>query len=174
MKININYELFEKIDEAKNGFNVHRVGKKFAITNTLMSLLSIMLTPNDPEQIKGNILYCFSVTSLQFIGMELAMSRMQKENAIDTLKDLSSKLMDLDVHTNNELLLESKAYETIYKVNFADGIIPKIIQNKYIIVPTRNEGEASLLQEHIIGTKKYALSVGEPEKQKQYRLAHNI
>lgn len=173
MKINVNYELISKIGEAKIGINVHRVGKKMAFLNGVMTAVSFMITPNDPKQIAAHILYSFSLISFQSLGLELAGSRRQKEEANESLKELSCKLNDINVSTNSSLLMEAESYKTKYKINFNDGIIPKVIQNKYIMVPTRNEGEVSLLQEHIIGTRDYDLSVGEPMKAKQYRLAFN-
>jgi len=49
--------------------------------------------------------------------------------------------------------------------------IPDVLQNKYILIPTSDKTEVSLLQEHIIGEKKYYLSIGEPEK--VFKLAFN-
>ena len=51
---------------------------------------------------------------------------------------------------------------------------PKIVQEKYMMVPVNNDwgnNERSVKQEHVIGTRDYALSYGEPEKKKSYSYA---
>ena len=173
MKINVNYELLSKIGEANYGINVHRVGKKMVILNGIMSFISFILTPTDPKQIAAHILYSFSLISFQSLGVELVGSRIQKADANISLKKLASNLNDINVSTNCDLLKQAEAYSTKYKINFGDGVIPKIIQNKYIMVPTGNEGEVSLLQEHVVGGTGYDLSVGEPPKAKQYKLVYS-
>ena len=172
MKFDVNYELMAKIGEAKTGINLRRIGKKMAILNGAMSLVSILADPTDIEQIASRILYSFSITSFQSFGMEFAFSNSQKKTANEKLKILSSRLADLDVSTDSDLLLESKRYKIKYDIDFSEGIIPKITQNKYVMVPTHNDGEVSLLQEHIVGTRNFTLSVGEPEKAKQFKLVY--
>lgn len=172
MKIAINYELLSKINEAKCGFNINKIGKKMTVLMGIMSLVSVAFSET-PEQLASNILYSFTMLSLQTAGFEIIDSRVNKVRAENQLRQLVSELRDINVSTDYESLFEAENYKTKYKLSFSDGIIPKLVQNKYIMVPTYNEGEVSLLQEHVVGTRKYDLSVGEPEKQKQYRLSYN-
>lgn len=173
MKINVNYELMSKIGEAKKGFNVHRVSKKIGTIMGFMSLVAYIISPNDIREIIESITYSFTLCSAQSISLELAGSFSNREKAQEELRILASRLNAIDVHTDLELLLEAEKYKTQYKIAFSDGIVPKVMQNKYIMVPTCNDEEVSLLQEHVICTRDYVLSVGEPQKQKQYRLAYN-
>ena len=45
--------------------------------------------------------------SFQSLGLELAGSRRQKEEANESLKELSCKLNDINVSTNSSLLMEA-------------------------------------------------------------------
>ena len=96
--------------------------------------------------------------------------RGNKTKALEDIKRLAIQLKDLNISTGKELLMDSYVYEKEYKlVNKEDSIIPKIYQKKYIMIPVYDDGEikeVSLLQEHIIGSKYYVISYGEPTKQK--------
>ena len=82
------------------------------------------------------------------------------------------KLKDILIETDPTLLQDSYPYKTEYKVDFS-SFPPHLEQTKYIMVPVHNDwgnNERSLMQEHIIGSRNYALSYGEPEEQKVYSL----
>jgi len=92
----------------------------------------------------------------------------EKESVLEDLTKLSYQLKQINVNTSRDLLLDSKEYDRRYPKKF-----PYIVQEKYIMVPTYNNGEiteTSILQEHVIGTDKYILSIGTPTK--VYKLAY--
>lgn len=100
---------------------------------------------------------------------ELLFRNSTKQIAIQNLKDLSYQLKNIFVDTDYEKLQETQLYKTEYDVRFEDSIFPEIMQKKYMMVPINNDwgnNERSLMQEHIIGSREYALSYGEPEKEK--------
>ena len=173
MKIEVNYDLLEKIEEAKTGINLNKTGRDMSFMMSIMTPLCLLIHRNDLQQCIWSILYSFGISSIHYGLIPSLFRDLKKERAKDELKDLVSKLCSIDVYTNDELLLESKGYKTKYKINFNDGTFPKLMQNRYIMVPTKNAGDVSMLQEHVVGTRKYNLSVGEPEVQKQYRLSYN-
>ena len=173
MKIEVNYDLLEKIDEAKTGVNLNKMGRDVSFMMSIMTPVCLLTSENDLKNFAGNILYSFSLSAIHYGLIPFLFRDSKKERAKSELKDLTSKLCSMDIYTNDELLLEANNYKTKYKINFNDGILPKLKQNKYIMVPTKNAGEVSLLQEHVVGTRKYDLSVGEPEAQKQYKLSYN-
>ena len=95
------------------------------------------------------------------------------DKSADELKRLVPKLKELNVSTNYDLLLKSELYEKKYKIEFNESKIPSLMQEKYILVPSYSfSGEVldtSIKQEHEVGTKRYVLSIGEPEK--RYKMA---
>lgn len=173
MKIDINYELISKIGEYNTGFNVNRVGKKFGFLTSIGSIMLITVNMNDPKEMISDLIYIFSVASMQTFGMEFISRRMNKLHADEQLRELSMKLNGLGVNTDEGLLAKAEVYDVKYKLEFNNRIFPRLLQNKYIMVPTRNEGEVSLVQEHVIGKGGYNISVGEPDRKKQYKLVYN-
>lgn len=170
MKFRTNYELLSKIGEAKTGFNVNRVGNKFSFLTVVTGIVLLAVPAEELGRLAGFAIFNNSYHSF---GNELLSLKTNKQEAQEELSKLASQLRSLDVSTNSTLLLDSQAYKTEYKVKLNEKKIPSFVQNKYIIVPTNKEGEVSLLQEHVVGSRHYSLSVGEPSKQKQYKLAYN-
>ena len=82
---------------------------------------------------------------------------------------MARQLNDLNVKTDYELLLESELYKKEYKIQVNEKKLPYIAESKYIMVPTHsfngNMTETSILQEHVVGSKKYVLSLGSPKKE---------
>lgn len=102
-------------------------------------------------------------------------SKSTKNISRQELVILSNLLNNINVNTDSELILESYKYKTEYDFN-KDSESKDLIQKKYIMVPVIQNGEEkeiSILQEHVIGTKEYSLSCGEPTKQKVFKLALN-
>ena len=128
---------------------------------------------NDPKELFSDLAFIFSYLSLQTFGVEILSRRVNKLHADEQLSELSMKLNRIGVNTNQELLSKAEAYDVKYKLEFNKGYFPRLLQNKYVMVPTCNQGEVSLVQEHVIGKGSYDLSVGEPEKKKQYKLVYN-
>ena len=74
--------------------------------------------------------------------------------------------------TTLELLKDAKDIQTNYKFKFEDGDkMPTLKQEKYIEIPLSNGYTEALLQEHNIGSKEYEISVNEPVKKMNYKLA---
>ena len=178
MKVLVNYELLDKIKEAKTGFSLDRTFK-VALSKTVFWLTigaGIDLIVSEP--VLKNVLFRIPVYFTLFSITEgiphLFLRKISKERAISELKQLSSLLKDLYIDTDYELLLNSYEYKTTYRIKFNEAHIPTLKQNKYIMVPTHVNGEikeVSLLQEHIILSKKYALSHGSPKAKKVLKLA---
>ena len=96
-------------------------------------------------------------------------------DATSRLNTLVSQLNDLNVNTDYDLLLQSEHYETKYKIKLNEKKLPYLLESKYIMVPTYSySGEikdTSILQEHVVGSKEYVLSLGSP--QKKLKLAYS-
>ena len=163
MKLKINYDILDKINIAKTGINV-----KYSLKNTGRVLaaytpfnIGINLAQNSPEDIIPEYLFAIGLYSFIHFFPNIVLAKPQKEEAIKDLKILSSSLKALNVNTTQELLLDSEKYKTEYELTEEEK---KIKQSKYISIPTEEDSEVSILQEHIKGTDEYTLSIGEPKK----------
>ena len=99
------------------------------------------------------------------------------DNAKKKLMILSSLLKEINVKTNYDMLLESELYQKKYKMQFNENKFPLLLEEKYILVPSYSfSGEVtdtSILQEHIKGSNRYALLVGESCKTYRRILVNN-
>lgn len=175
MKIAINYDLVDKAMEAEKGFSLKKYSKAIGMCMTLVSPMLVAdatirhKTPLEMIARTGGIFayYCF-----YFWLSQKARAGLTKERAENDLRQLSYKLKDIFVDTSAELLQDTHCYKTEYSVKF-DSTLPKIEQRKYLTVPVYSDwgnNSRSLVQEHIVGSKDYALSHGEPKEQKVYSL----
>jgi len=180
MKIVINYDFFDKILDARENINILKVvrnNKKSYIYYYLPAFLTVNMLMN--EDIKTALLALpmeyLTVVTLDLIEQKMAKKDNYKEKAIIKLKSLVSKLQDLGVETDYDLLLQSKLYERVNNLYLNENKLPEIMTSKYILVPSYNHSRdiknTSILQEHIIGSSDYVLSIG--TKAKEYKLVYS-
>ena len=179
MKLKVNFDLLSKIATSKTGFTLDRTMKKSAINVVLVEALClpIQIASNyTPEQFLASLLRTIAIQIFVFGTADAICSKWQKQMATDQLRILTIILKELDINTNYDLLVQSYKYKTNYKLEYNDSKIPKIKQEKYIMLPVYEDGEereVSILQEHIIGGSGYELSIGEPQTQKKLKLVKN-
>lgn len=178
MKIIINYDLIDKIKEAKTGISLIKSTKRVLLKSTFAEMFAIMLSlfsSNPIDTISKNGLRYFSFYLALYWLFEVVDIKRNKIETLEEIKRLAIQLSDLNISTSQELLMDSYVYEKEHKIiNKEDSILPKIHQKKYIMVPVYDDGEIkeiSLVQEHIIGSKYYVISYGEPTKQKVFKPA---
>ncbi|MBQ2909425.1 MAG: hypothetical protein IJE53_01300 [Bacilli bacterium] len=176
MKIIINYDLMDKIAEAKQGYSLKRCVKR---TLGMASVTALIGVPDN--LINGNIspdlwieLSAYLMCHTSFTAtLAWAFQNMTKESAQRMLSSLILELRSKCIKTDEEAILDTRKYKTEYDVSFASAI-PTIEQRKYLNIPVRDEyfgdKEISMIQEHIVGSKEYVLSLGEPKEQKVYSL----
>lgn len=122
------------------------------------------------------------VLGFQFVWLTAAYFYNQKifgdeyhTNSSNDLRKLVSQLDSLNIKTDYDLLLKSELYKTKYKIQLNEKKILELAQQKYILVKTYNycgdTKDTSILQEHIVGSKNYVLSIGSPKK--KYKLAYS-
>lgn len=170
MKIEINYDLLDKIREAKTGFSLNRT-VRYVIPRTIAAsagYATLTLINNEPieKALSGIPIFLFLYGAPCLITNGL-LSKRWKDLSIKELRLLSYMLKDINISTSYELLLDSESYKTEYKLKFSESKTPYIKQDKYINIPVYNDGEikeVSLVQEHVIGSKSYSLSYGSPSK----------
>jgi hypothetical protein len=177
MKLSIKFDMLRRIEEAKGQFklqntmldNVEYGVKLFTVYVVLNTIFgrTIDYTLSHSAMWTG-VVYSFKAGLSHILNSTINSQFI----AFSEIFQLSLELNKINVSTDVELMADAEEYHREYKIVFNEGIIPKILQNKYILVPTYAEGEikeTSVLQEHIIGSKKYFLSKGSPAK--QYKLA---
>ncbi len=170
MKIEINFDLLDKAREAKTGFSLNRT-VRYVIPRTIAASAGYaaleLATSASPEKILNGVPIFLLLYGAPFLIANGMLYKRWKDLSIRELRILSKLLSDININTSYELLLDSENYKTEYKLKFDESKIPYIKQDKYINIPVYNDGdikEVSLVQEHVIGSKKYSLSYGSPSK----------
>ena len=179
MKLVINYDFFNAILDVNEGYTPMKIvrndKKVLAIFEASFFALNYGVTKRLPDS-----LFLLLLQTSSFFGGCYAYYKMNdydlfKERSTRRLKELAIYLNKNDINTNYNLLLQSELLEKNYKFHLNKSVIPEIIENKYVLVPTydfnNNIKNICIDQEHIIGTDKYVLSVGSPKK--QLKLVYN-
>lgn len=167
LKIVINYDLIGKIKESQSGISLKKTINKIAFNSSVVYLITLPTAHSKLASLTSAIFF----QTIYYSAISLAYASYNRERAIKQLRILSQELTSLNVSTSDELLQKSYLYKTNYNCQLNDKSLPQITQKKYIMVPCSGEDEVSLVQEHIVGSNEYCLSLGEPEK--QLKLAFN-
>lgn len=173
MKIRTRYDLIEQAVLANKGFSLKKYGKEVLSATTICTAVVTPFIASDgisSLEVLHTSLHALRTYAILYGVTDLALSGLEKSTATENLQSLANQLGNIYVDTNAHMLMEAKSYKTEYKLD-CDSFPPKLRQNKYIMVPVNNDwgnNERSLLQEHIVGTRDYVLSYGEPEKEKVY------
>lgn len=178
MKLIINYDFFEEVLNARESLgplkivrNQKRTWAKFHLPIfTAIDLISWSV----PETIVILGMQFCTITYLELIAQKLAKTDIYGARAVDNLKELAWALNDLTVKnglnlkTDYDLLLQSELYKKEYKIEVNENKIPYIAESKYIMIPTKGFNgtvDTSILQQHVVGSKEYVLSLGSPKKE---------
>ena len=180
MKLMINYDFIEavrNVNEPLGPLKLIRNTKKNILMFDLPFYLSMgyLFQRNIPGALTSSGISFMLVTGLELTEYAITKKDPYYNKSSDNLKRLVSKLNDLNFETDYKLLLQSEMYERKYKIEFNESKLPSLIEEKYILLPSYNySGEikdTSLLQEHIIGSHEYELSIGSPTK--KLKLVHS-
>lgn len=179
MKIRINYDLIDKIKESKTGFSLKRTISKSLLATSISTALNIPLIFDGDNTLVRFVSIssgCFLMSLLYWSLDNKNFKEINTNFSINQLKQLASILRKHYVNTDYELLQKAYEYETKYSFMLDGDKIPRLKQEKYIMVPVVDRDgkkEVSLVQEHIVGTRDYELSYGSPTKSKVLRPAFN-
>lgn len=177
MKLVINYDLFDAIlnsREEMSTFKIIRNNKdRLSIYVPLWFMMNLYINGNVPNALLGLPIQLGLYIGMDLITLSALGKDIYKDKSEKNLKTLIPQLQDLNISTDLNLLLESELYEKKKRIELNDKKIPQIIQEKYILVKGHgfngNVKETSVLQEHILGSDDYVLSLGSPKK--VYKLA---
>lgn len=181
MKIIINYDLLERIKDVKEDFGLLKIIRnnkyqwaKFNLP--LYTLIDLLVNPSIYSCLSILILQFSLLISADFVDYKITNQDIYDFQARQDLLDLLYQLRDLYIKTDMNLLLEAALYDKKYEFFFNENKIPSFMEKKYILVPTYNMNndikDISLLQEHIIGSKVYVLSLGYPNE--EYKVVPSI
>lgn len=177
MKIRINYDLIDKIREQEIGYSLIRVKRDVIKFGVMFFPLDVLIVNGDFKSLVIQTIFRTGANAVVFSLIEKqTFSRFNKDNVLIQLKELAETLRKHYINTDYELLQKSYQYDVNYSILFDDDKIPRIKQEKYIMVPVVDrdgEKEVSLVQEHLIGSKVYELSYGSPSKAKVLKPAFN-
>lgn len=182
MKIVNNYDFINAVKDSNEDYSPSKVIRNHK--GPLIVGLSVVTYLNCIA-FDENLLKHISDSTLVFSSAILISKLMEykyhgdkyKQRADERLNELVDTLNDNDIKTDNHLIRQSTCYNKIYNLQINNKAIPQILESKYIYVPMYNfKGNVintSLLQEHIIGTNEYTLSLGSPIKvlKKAYTMA---
>lgn len=174
MNILINYDLICAVKNVNEKFSLKKVtrnnkGDWAKINLPLFVGLDYLIYQGDMRKVLTMLIAQFGIVYTINLMPHLALKRdLFKDKSELDLKKLVSKFKDANIDTTYELLKQSKQYDRKYEIKLNENKLPQIIQSKYILVPTIDYlgtvKDTSVLQEHVMGSKKYVLSLGSPKK----------
>lgn len=189
MKLLINYDFFNAVRNGNENTHPLKVirneKKKYAIMFPIYLSISLMVqqygkvTPRDIMlpilNGYGTLFFLDFLSELMIQKFSHSNMDLYAKNSSLKLKELAIMLGTINVNTNYDMLLESELYYKKSSIDYSNDNLPVLKSEKYIYVPSYgfdgSEKTTSILQEHIIGTKEYTLSVEEPDREYRRVLA---
>ncbi len=171
MEIIVNYDLIDRINEAKYGYSLQKCNKTALAGSAVVNLAA--LACHMPIEFM-TVTFPAGVALAWITKKYCSLAMDEHDYALDDLDYLSSALNDLYIRTNRDLLLDSEVYQTNYNAHLGKFKLPYILETKYIGIPTLGEkSKVSVVQKHIIGNREYYLSKGAP-KEKRFVKVHKF
>lgn len=172
MELRVNYDFFKKINQVKNTssntrFNLMKErSKKFLYLDApLFTMICLALGKSFLQTLAilfAEYALCMGLVNINgIIDSEKYFLDRKNKNSEYELIALASKLNELDIKTDYNLLLSTELCSKKTKFVLNDYHLPDLNTTKYINIPAYNdEGDVeniSVVQEHIIGDKQYIL-----------------
>lgn len=135
MKLIINYDLLDKIREAKTGISLQRTSKLIVIVSgavvTLCAIIGAFVF--SPEEYGKEILKVIPRLlinqTLIRLPLYLITAKFYKTVSKEVLKKVASALRDINVNTDEDLLLDSSRYKIEYKFKKNDNSTDLVQKN---------------------------------------------
>ncbi len=175
MKLVINYDLINEIKNASEPYGTMKIvrtykkywigfGIPIGIIGSIPSALDKSFLPVSLSMISFNIV----ISLLYDYIMYNEVGDFHKKEAKERLLKLVSLLRENNINTDYDLLLKSDMYYKKYNIRLNEDKLVEVLESKYILIPTYNYNmkvtDTSILQEHVVGSSEYVLSLGSPEK----------
>ena len=175
-----NYDLEAKIKKANQNIDI----KNLVISNVpylvaFNAMIGILRVPGYNQVPRILINNIIMLTTMSILDVRRDNKKNLHDKAYIDLINLSTKLKERNINTSPELLKQAKLMKRpTYNVRLSEKNIPILIQNKYMLVQTYNhkcdinKEPLSLHQEHVLGSKKYTLKLGTPDKKTNYAFSY--
>lgn len=189
-RIEINFDIIDKTYEARGMHNVRRwlrINKAYNISAASYCVIQGVNVINGEKTIEDALLLTLAVIAVAVVvwgGKDFLDSLREtkktglnyKDRAYYELILLSEILREYGLDISPEQMMKAKIYNKKYKLAM-DGRVG-IIRDRYFEMPftdkTGEEKQTSVKEEHILGTKKYVLTLDKPTEQTEYELAYNM
>ena len=191
-KLEINYDFIDKINESEGKYKLKRLVKEFPynlfLTAGFVTRDSILYFTDQItlEEALGKVasdviiygVIVFGIGSMYYVLKDRILGSTREERAESELLGLVTQLNNLNIKVNLDLLKEANVYHKKYSL-LKDGRVG-IMRERYIEVPTydnsnnTNTTTASIKEEHVMGTRKYVLTLDTPKKELVYKPAFNM
>ncbi len=175
MKLIINYDFFEAIRDVLEPYGTLKIVRNnkdtYMIRLPLFGVVDLACFQNVPVAMAALIFqYMLVLSGAVYIDKKSGID-MYATISAKKVKQLVGELEEINVKTEYEMLLQANLYDKRYRLDFNHEKMPIIKEDKYIYVPSYHyDGsikDTSILQEHMLGSDSYVLSVGEPVKKYQ-------
>ena len=170
-QIKINFDLIDAIKQAKG---IKKCPKELSMITKPIAMLypTVVLIDSIKEQLPlDSLIIAVAIATTLSVGVEqLILYLTMRQNTMDLARSelnyLTMCLKNLNIETNIDLLINAKVYNEKYQLKKDEK--KGIIRTRYINIPKYNYKKeqviTSIKEEHLLTTKEYLLSVGEPEK----------
>ncbi len=190
-KLELNYDVIDKAYEAQGMHNVRRwfrVNKIYNVVAAIVPATHLTLALSGLESPEVALIRTATSTSINYgiwaaldKGLEALRTKATgispRQKAWIELIILTEVLrQEMNINTSVEDIMNSEIYQKNYKLA-KDGRVG-VIRERFINLPITNalgeEDTTSVKEEHLIGSKKYVLTLDKPVEQKEYKLAYNM
>ena len=176
MKLVINYDFVNAIKDVKEPIGPLKIIRndktRYIISGPLWFMLGNMMGYDYKKNLTVMMMaYGLYTMSGLYISKKLMQSDLDAYGlrSKDRLTSLVRELRNINVETTYDKLIQGEYYEHKIKIHVNENKIPLLMDNKYVLISSfgfdGKEKDTSILQEHVVGSFDYVLSVGEPEKQ---------
>lgn len=191
IKLEVNFDLIDKAYEAQGMHNVRRwfrVNKIYNVIAAIVPATHLTLALSGLESPESALISSTVVTGTNYAfwaaldkGLEALRTKVTgispRHKAWIELIILTEVLrQEMNINTSVENIMNSEIYQKNYKLA-KDGRVG-VIRERFINLPIVNalgeEDVTSVKEEHLIGSKKYVLTLDKPVEQKEYKLAYNM
>jgi hypothetical protein len=180
MKLLINFDFWNavrNVNEPFTPFKLIRNEKNHYVKHLIPIYFLIDIMGHTVPKAIGILIAQMStlVTTVFLVEKKLLDIDKYKQKSDFDLSNLVSKLKDIDVETDKELIKETTLDSKVYNIKLNEKKLPVLVESKYVLVPSYSFSgdikDSSLVQEHVVGSHTYILSHG--SKQKQLKLAYS-
>lgn len=167
------FDLYNSIKDVQEGFTISKILRNNnRLLTGLSGLVSLVFAIEFKEKFFktlpiGEIMLLIDCVLTNYIEYAFD-GDTYKKNAERRLIIGSFALNNMNVSTSDKLLKEADCYHRVYNLKFNKEKTLQVIESKYILVPAYNAigdiTNVSILQEHVVGSNEYVLSLGTPKK----------